>query len=130
MPVTWPDVTRLMRAEKAAVREPGQRIWKVDAKLVAWERPLRGKDLERLGDAAPKGDILAVYVPLEIKDDLVESGKHGYFTTDHFNGYPAILVAMQKMSVTELERLLALACVARATTSAKARGSRRARSRG
>ncbi len=117
MPVTWSDVTRLLRAEPSAVREPGKRTWKVDDKLVAWERPLRGKDLEHLGAGAPTGDILAVYVPLEIKDELVESGKHGYFTTPHFNGYAAILVALAKMNVTELKRLLAFACVARATSS-------------
>lgn len=117
MPVTWSDVTRLLRAEESAVREPGKRTWKVDGKLVAWERPLRPTDLEHLGAAAPKGDILGVYVPLEVKDELVASGRHGYFTTPHFNGYAAILVALAKMNVTELTRLLAFACVARATRS-------------
>lgn len=38
---SWTDVTRLMRAEKTAEREPGKRVWRVKKKLVAWERPLR-----------------------------------------------------------------------------------------
>jgi hypothetical protein len=131
MPVTWSDVTRLLRAEPSAVREPGKRTWKVDAKLVAWERPLRKTDLEHLGAAAPTGDILGVYVPLEVKDELVASGKHGYFTTPHFNGYAAILVAMTTMNITELKRLLAFACMARASaeTSRRKPGTKRARGR-
>ncbi len=102
----------------------------MDAKLVAWERPLRKSDLEHLGAAAPTGDILGVYVPLEVKDELVASGKHGYFTTPHFNGYAAILVAMKTMNITELKRLLAFACVARAARPPKARRATRGRARG
>lgn len=121
MPVTWTDVARLMRAESTAKRDGKKRIWKVKDKLVAWERPLRKNDLEALRDAAPTGDILGVYVPLELKDALLDSGKPAYFTTPHFDGYPAILVALAKISARELAGLLATACVERAATTAKRR---------
>ena len=121
MAVTWTAVARLMRAEKTAKRDPGKRIWKVKDKLVAWERPLRKSDLDALGDAAPKGDILGVYVPLELKDALLDSGKRAYFTTPHFNCHPAILVHLPSISERELRGLLATACVERAATAKRKR---------
>lgn len=114
---TWTDVTRLLRT---ADREPGKRIWRVKKKLVAWERPLRRSDLDALGDDAPAGDILGVYVPVELKDALVEHGAP-YFTTPHFDGYPAILVELARAKVPELKKLLATACAERAVTKRRAR---------
>lgn len=114
---TWTDVSRLLRGTE---REPGKRVWRVKKKLVAWERPLRKSDLEALGDAAPTGDILGVYVPIELKDALVEQGAP-YFTTPHFNGYPAILVELARAKVPELKKLLATACAERSVTKRRAR---------
>ena len=37
-----------------------------------------------------------------------------YFTTPHFDGYPAILVQLDRIAVPELEELLAEAWLARA----------------
>jgi hypothetical protein len=120
----WTDVSRILRAEKTAKRVPRQRVWKVKDKLVAWERPLRKSDLEALGDSAPTGAILGVYVPLELKDALLASDKKPYFTTPHFDGYPAILVKLGTISVRELTSLLATACAERATTAKRARRAR------
>lgn len=109
---TWADVTRIMKVTKDAVPVPGKREWRVDGKYAVWERPLRKPDLEALGDDAPKGDILGVFVPFEVKDALVAQGGP-YFTVPHFDGYPYVLVKLKEIKVRELEPLLASSCAAR-----------------
>jgi hypothetical protein len=104
---SWADVERIVRGlpgiDPAA---KGERAWRVGGKVFAWERPLRKSDLEALGEAAPKGAILAVHVPLEVKEMLLDASPPVYFTTPHFNGYPAILVRLGKIRVSELRNLL------------------------
>ncbi len=79
------------------------------------ERPLRRGDLEALGDAAPKGAILAARVPdLGAKEALLADNPEVYFTTPHFNGYPAVLVRLDRIPVRELNELLSEAWVSRA----------------
>ncbi len=109
---TWADVTKIMKAIPAAVQTPGKRWWLVKKRLAVLERPLRKPDLEALGDAAPKGDIIAVYVPLEVKDALIAQGGP-YFTVPHFNGYPFVLVLLKKIRAPALKTLLTSACVER-----------------
>jgi hypothetical protein len=64
------------------------------------------KVLPALGDAAPSGAILAVYVPLAVKEMLLESDPETFFTTPHFDGYPAVLLRLRKIGVRDLRRLL------------------------
>jgi hypothetical protein len=111
---TWTDVTRILRSVKAVVRKAGTRQWRVKDKLAAWERPLRKADLDALGEAAPQGPILGVYTPLEVKAALLKSKPRVYFTTPHFDGYPATLVQLDRISATALRPLLAAACAERA----------------
>jgi hypothetical protein len=103
-------VTRILRGLREAEREADERAWRVADVKAAWERPLRASDLEALGDAAPTGPILGVRVPLEVKEALLASGNKPYFTTPHFDGYPAILVHLPSIRVPELRRLLESAC--------------------
>ena len=110
---TWSDVTKIMKSlEGAELVSP--RRWKVKKKIAVWERPLRKADLEALGDAAPDGDILGVYVPLEIKEALLKVKRSPYFTTPHFDGYPAILVHLPKIRAPALRKLLTASCLERA----------------
>ena len=114
---TWEDVDRL--AHRLPEVEDGtsyaNRAWKVKGKAFAWERPLRGTDLEALGDAAPEGPILGARVEhLVAKEALLADAPDVYFTTPHFDGYPAVLVRLEAIGADELEELLAEAWLARA----------------
>lgn len=112
----WDDVRRIASALPETTGPSDEELaWRVKDKLFAWERPLRRGDLEALGDAAPKGDILAARVPdLGAKEALLADSPEVYFTTPHFNGYPAILVRLNSIAVPELEELLVEAWASRA----------------
>jgi hypothetical protein len=93
----------------------GHRQWRVRDKLFVWERPLRRSDLEALGDAAPGGEILGARVEhLGVKEALVADPSGVYFTTPHFEGYPAILVQLDLIGADELGELIVEAWLARA----------------
>ena len=114
---TWEDVDRLAHGlpEVEDGSSYGNRAWKVKGKAFAWERPLRGPDLEALGDAAPDGPILGARVEhLVAKEALLADAPGVYFTTPHFDGYPAVLVRLGAIGADELEELLAEAWLARA----------------
>ena len=111
---TWTDVTRVMKSLPAVVRTPGKREWRVGKNLLAWERPLRPADRKALGADAPSGSILGVHIPLEGKTLLLASQPEVYFTTPHFDGWPAILVRLSAIPVDELHELLQQSWLARA----------------
>ena len=113
----WDDVRRIALAlpEASERVSRGNRQWLVKDKLVVWERPLRRADYEALGDAAPDGPILGARVEhLVAKEALLADDPAVYFTTPHFDGYPAVLVRLERIGVDELEELLAEAWLARA----------------
>jgi hypothetical protein len=118
---TWDDVSRLALALPEAVQDTGrndQLAWNVRGKGFAWERPLRKKDLEALGDAAPQGPILCARTPdIGAKEALVADDPSVYFTTPHFNGYPAVLVRLDAIGLEDLEELLTEAWLAQAPKS-------------
>lgn len=114
---TWDDVRRIALALPETVERPqdGGHDWRVKDKGFAWERPLRRKDLDALGDAAPDGPILAAHVPdLGVKEALLANDATVYFTVPHFDGYRAILVRLDRIAAAELEELLVEAWLARA----------------
>ena len=114
---TWNDVRRIALALPGASEENshGNRAWVVNKKFFTWERPLRASDLRALGDKAPKGAILGVRTAdLEMKDVLLASNPAVYFTTPHFDGYPAVLIRLGKISAKELEDVIIEAWLSRA----------------
>lgn len=115
---TWDTVAKLaLLLPEASQQESkqGLRAWSVKGKTFAWERPLRRGDLVALGDDAPKGAVLAVYVPdLETKDAMTSARREIYFTTPHFDGYAMVLVRLAKIPVRELREVLGDAWRARA----------------
>ena len=114
---TWDDVRAI--AASLPEPEPGSvydaKGWRVRGKAFAWERPLRKADLLALGDSAPTGDVLAATVgDLGVKEALLAEDPEVYFTTPHFDGYPAILVRLDRIGRQELRELLVEAWLARA----------------
>ncbi len=95
-----PDVT-------AGARH-GHRTWFVGEHALAWQRPFSKADLKRFGDATPPaGEILAVMVEsLDAKDALLAMELPGFFTIEHFNGYPAVLIALAKARKKDVKAAL------------------------
>ncbi|OBI07902.1 hypothetical protein A5714_21815 [Mycobacterium sp. E2462] len=106
---TWGDVARIV-GELALTSEPAPHDWRVGKKLLAWERPLRPSERDALaaaGAAVPDGDILGVRVSDEgVKFALIDDEPGIYFTTPHFDGYPAVLVNLAAIPARDLEELI------------------------
>jgi hypothetical protein len=114
---TWDDVRRLALAlpETTEVRSREHAQWRVKDKLFVWERPLRNSDLQALGDSAPTGEILGARVEHEIaKRALIDDDPGVFFTTPHFDGYPAILVQLERIDTQTLEEVIVEAWLNRA----------------
>jgi len=115
---TWEDVQRIAEALPETDEKPGReglRQWRVRAKSFVWERPLRRSDLAALGAAAPDGPVLCAYVPdVGAKEALVADDPDVYFTTPHFNGFPAVLVRLDDIELPDLTELLVEAWLLRA----------------
>jgi hypothetical protein len=114
---SWDDVRRIALSlpETREDLRRGLMFWVVKDKLFVWERPLRQSDLRALGEAAPDGPILGARVEhLVAKEALIADDPDVYFTTPHFDGYPAVLVLLEKIAPEELEELVVEAWLARA----------------
>jgi hypothetical protein len=114
---SWDDVRRLAlempEATEVTSRERAQ--WRVKDKLFVWERPLRKSDLEALGDEAPDGPILGARVEhLVAKEAMLADDPSVFFTTPHFEGYPAVLVQLERIGLDDLREVIVEAWLARA----------------
>lgn len=115
---TWDDVRRLALALPEATERPSYDqapAWRVKDKLFVWERPLRAADLQALGPDAPEGPVLGVRVSdLGVKEALVAEQPDVCFTIPHLDGYPAVLVRLEAIDVTELAEFVVEAWLDRA----------------
>jgi hypothetical protein len=114
---SWDDVRRIALAlpETSERLSRNLRQWQVKDKAFVWERPLRRADLEALGDDAPDGPILGARVEhLVAKEALLADDPAVYFTTPHFDGYPAILVRLDRIGREDLQEVIVEAWLARA----------------
>ena len=106
---TWDDVAGVV-GELQLTEERSPHEWRVGKKLIAWERPLRKSDydvLTALGVEPPQGDILGVRVADEgVKFALIADEPELYFTTPHFDGYPAVLVKLAAIDERGLRELI------------------------
>ena len=114
---TWDDVRRLAldlpETSERLSRDRPQ--WRVKDKLFVWDRPLRQSDLRALGDQAPEGPILGARVEhLIAKEALLTDDPAVFFTTPHFDGYPAVLVRLDLIKPELLEEVVVEAWLARA----------------
>lgn len=93
----------------------GRFTWRVKKRAFAWERPLRPADWHYLGIEPHDGQVLAVSV--ESEDDklgLMDALPDSFFTTPHFDGYPAVLVWLDHIPLDRLEEAVVDAWIARA----------------
>jgi len=114
---SWDDVRRIALGLPETSERPayGSAAWRVRDKLFVWERPLRQKELAELGDAAPDGPILGARVEdLGVKEALLADEPELYFTTAHFDGYPSVLVRLERIGEEDLRELIVEAWLARA----------------
>jgi len=106
---TWDDVAGVV-GELQLTEERSPHEWRVGKKLIAWERPLRKSDYDALtavGVEPPQGDILGVRVADEgVKFALIADEPELYFTTPHFDGYPAVLVKLAAIDERGLRELI------------------------
>jgi hypothetical protein len=113
----WDDVRRLALALPDTEEHDSRGVpqWRVGGKSFVLERPLRRRDLDELGDAAPAGPVLGARVPsLVAKEALLADDPEVYFTTSHFDGYPMVLVVLDRIALDELEELIFEAWLSRA----------------
>jgi hypothetical protein len=114
---SWRDVRRIALGLPGTIEEKSRDhgAWVVNDKFFVWERPLRGSDIKALGPSAPTGPTLGVRTAgLEMKEALLARDPRVYFTTPHFDGYPAVLVQLAEISVKELKEVILEAWLARA----------------
>ena len=115
---SWHDVRRLALALPETVERAsygGAPSWTVKDKAFVWERPLRAKEVTELGEAAPQGPVLGARTADEgVKRALIAEQPDVFFTTAHFDGYPAVLVRLDVISAADLRELITEAWLARA----------------
>ena len=113
----WDDVGRIALAlpEASERISRGRLQWRVKEKLFVWERPLRSSEIEALAGPVPDGPILGARVEhLGAKEALLADASGTFFTTPHFDGYPAILVRLEEIAEDDLEEVVVEAWLARA----------------
>lgn len=121
---TWDDVRRIALGlpETSEGVSRGHATWTVGKRLFVWERPLRKTELRALGDAAPEGPILGARVEhVAAKGALLEDPSDVFFTTPHFDGYPAILVRLDAIDLVGLDEVIVEAWLNRAPPATIAR---------
>jgi hypothetical protein len=114
---TEDDVRRICSGLPGAVEGQGEQfgfgvIVKGKAKGFVWSWLERVEPKKR---RMVNRSVLAVRVPnLLAKDMILQSDPKAFFTEDHYNGFPAVLVRLDAISSEELEPLVieAWKCVA------------------
>jgi hypothetical protein len=104
--VTLGDVARIASDLPEVIQgeRHGNSTWSVAGKAFAWERPFSQADIRRFGGVdPPDGPILAVRVDDLVEKEAVLAGEPGaFFPIPHFDGYPAILIQLKKVSRSAL----------------------------
>ncbi|MFD0632902.1 MmcQ/YjbR family DNA-binding protein [Catenulispora yoronensis] len=92
--------------------EPESLAIRLRGKLFAWSYLER---VDGTGPRVPQLDVLAVQCAHEEKEALISARPDAFFTTEHYRGYPAVLVRLAEIDDDELRTLLVAAWRMRAT---------------
>lgn len=121
MPVTLEQVEELVHAlpEVTVGQRFSNRTWYVGKKAFVWDRPLSGADIKRWDETTdgplPRDPIIAVQVEdLAEKEAVLQQGRKGFFTMQHFDGYPALLIELRKATKRDVKDAIEDAWLARA----------------
>jgi hypothetical protein len=121
---TWDDVSRIALAlpETREAADTNGLKWEVRRAYFAYERTLRTRDFEELGDAVPDGPILGLRVAdVTDKRGLIGSNPDVFFTMPRYAEYPAVLALLDKIELDQLAEVLAEAWLCRAPKRLAAR---------
>lgn len=115
---SFADVARIVRGlpDTGETTKWGNQTWTVHAKSFVWVRPFTSADVRRFGDApVPDGPILAAYVEdLDTKGLVIAAEPEVFFTIEHFQGFRAVLMQLDRLDLDRLEEVLTEAWLVRA----------------
>ena len=108
--VTIEDVAAMALALDEVVEGEryGKRSWSVNGKTFVWERPFTKADIKRFGDArVPDGPIIGVSVEDQVeKQAILASNAKAFFSMQHFDGYNAYLIQLNKATRKQVREAL------------------------
>ncbi|UIP58852.1 hypothetical protein DSM26151_17410 [Agromyces marinus] len=116
------DVARIALAlpqtEEVVEGHRGGRAWRTKNGMFVWERGPTGADLTALDAAGrewPDGAVVGIRTDgLHTKEALLEANPDCLFTIPHFDGYPAVLVRLDRVDPALLRELIVDAWLDRA----------------
>jgi hypothetical protein len=97
--------------------DDGRPVYKVHGKLFCRQRTRRPDALDPETGGRLDDVLMFRVADLDVKELLLSDGRGIYFTTPHFNGYPAVLVriaSLERLDREELRDLVAEAWLTRA----------------
>ena len=106
---TWNDVLAVALDLPEAVERDGREC-RVRGKLFVWKRGLSERDRAAMavqGTPVPDGPTIALRVPdLGVKEALLADDPDVFFTIPHFDGYPGLLIRLDRITDADLGELV------------------------
>jgi hypothetical protein len=117
---TLRDVEKLALAMPETVKdedEEGRPSYAVNGKVICWHRSPRPDAVDAATGARLEDVFVFRVTDLEVKDMILQDDRRIYFTTPHWNGYPAVLIRipdLKQLSRAELRDMVEEAWLSRA----------------
>jgi len=117
---TLRDVEKLALAMPETVKaedDAGRPSYSVNGKVICWHRSPRPDAVDRATGERLEDVFVFRVTDLEVKDMTLQDDRGIYFTTPHWNGYPAVLIRipdLKQLSRTELRDMVEEAWLSRA----------------
>lgn len=116
------DVRRVALSLPGVTEDAGSLSFKVDTKGLAWPYP---EKVHPKRARVPRKDIFVVLVSdQDDKQALIAGEPEVFFTTPHYDGYPAVMVRLAEIDETRLTEVLTDAHAAAVATKSRRRVKR------